>query len=76
MSLRRVVLPEAAEELVDAVAWYEGRRPGLGAEFFGEVDAGMERVMTSPSSAAPWPADARFRRLVLRRFPYVLVYEV
>ncbi|MBM4365752.1 MAG: type II toxin-antitoxin system RelE/ParE family toxin [Deltaproteobacteria bacterium] len=76
MSLRRVVLPEAADELVDAVAWYEERRPGLGAEFFGVVDAGMATVCATPMVAAAWPGLPRYRRLVLQRFPYVLVYEV
>ncbi len=76
MSLRRVVLPEAAEELVDAVAWYEERRPGLGAEFFGVVDAGMAAVCARQMVAAGWPGLPRYRRLVLQRFPYVLVDEV
>ena len=69
MRLRRFVLPEAADELVDAVAWYEERRPGLGAEFFGVVDAGMALACASPLVAAAWPGLACYRRLVLRRFP-------
>ena len=76
MSLRRVVLPEAAEELVVAVAWYEEHRHGLGAEFFGAVDAGMARVCSAPLAAAAWSDLPRYRRLVLQRFPYVLVYDV
>ncbi len=76
MSLRRVVLPEAVEELLDAVAWYEERRAGLGAELFGVVDAGMVWVCSSPMAGAAWPDLPRYRRLVLQRFPDVLVYEV
>ena len=76
MSLRRVVLPEAADELVDAVAWYDERRPGLGAEFFGVVDAGMAAVCATPMVAAAWPGLPRYRCFVLQRFPYMLVYEV
>lgn len=76
MILRRVVLPEAADELVDAVEWYETRRTGLGAEFFGVVDAGMARVCSAPELAPAWPNLPRYRRLVLQRFPYLLVYEV
>ncbi len=29
--------PEAEADLVEAFAWYEGQRPGLGSEFFAEV---------------------------------------
>ena len=76
VSLTRVVLPEAADELVDAVGWYEEKRAGLGAEFFGAVDAGMSQVCATPFIAAIWPGLSRYRRLVLQRFPYVLVYEV
>ena len=76
MSLRRVLLPEAADELVEAVAWYEERRPGLGAAFFSAVDAGMARVCEDPVLAPRWPGMPRYRRWVLRQFPYVLVYEL
>jgi hypothetical protein len=31
--------PEAEADLVEAFAWYEGQRPGLGSEFFAEVGA-------------------------------------
>lgn len=61
MNLRRVV---------------EERRPGLGAELFGAVDEAMVQVCSTPMAAPTWPGRPRHRRIVLRRFPYVLVYEV
>jgi hypothetical protein len=68
MSLRQVLLPEAAE-------WYESGRPGLGSEFVGAVDA-MSAAASTPLAAAPWPGSKRFRRRVMERFPYILIYEV
>ncbi len=35
---------EAEEELLAAVAWYEGRRPGLGSEFLGSVNQTLARI--------------------------------
>lgn len=76
MRLRRVLLPEAAEELLEAARWYESRRPGLGVEFIGVVEAAMEAVAMAPLAAAVWSGSTRHRRRVMERFPYVLVYEV
>lgn len=58
MTVRRVLLPEAAEELLEAAEWYEARRPGLGAEFVGEVDRAMDAIVSSPLAAAAWPGTA------------------
>ena len=30
--------PVALDEFVDAAAWYESQRPGLGDEFIAEID--------------------------------------
>lgn len=76
MSLRQVLLPEAAEEIAEGVRWYEAREPGLGVEFLATVERAMDRVATAPFESAAWPTIPRFRRQVLRRFPYALVYEV
>jgi plasmid stabilization system protein ParE len=76
MSLRQVLLPEAAEELLEAAEWYESGRPGLGAEFVGAVEHAMSAAASMPLAAAPWPGSTRFRRRVMERFPYILIYQV
>ncbi len=76
MSLRQVLLPEAAEELLEASEWYEDRRPGLGAEFVGAVEHAMNAAANAPLAAAAWPGSRRHRRRVMERFPYILVYEL
>lgn len=43
--MRRVrVLQEAAEEAAAAANWYENERAGLGAEFFGAVEAAIDLI--------------------------------
>jgi len=37
-----VVAPEAQHDLMEAYAWYERRRVGLGEEFLRSVDASVE----------------------------------
>ena len=70
-----VVLPEAEEELFAAMQWYETRRPGLGMEFIGVVEHALGRIADSPGQFAVWTADSRYRRAVLDRFPYVVLFE-
>lgn len=73
---RRIVLPEAEDEIREAILWYEQRRKGLGMEFFGVLEAAMARVEAAPLAWPVWTEDARYRRVVLRRFPYLLFYEI
>jgi toxin ParE1/3/4 len=76
MSSELVVLPEAEEELHQATLWYEARNRGLGVEFMGVVEAALERVAENPEAFAQWRMDPRYRRHVIRRFPYSIFYEI
>ena len=75
MTLGRVLLPEAAEEFMEAAEWYQDRRAGLGAEVVSAVDRAIDMAADAPLAAASWLASARHRRWVLDSFPYVLVYD-
>lgn len=74
MKLR--ILPEAEEELLAAAQWYEDRRPGLGAELVATVDAALDQIREGPLSCPLWRSAYPFRKLVVRRFPYVVFYTV
>ncbi|MEW6574359.1 MAG: hypothetical protein AB1374_12100 [Bacillota bacterium] len=41
MAAELVVAPEAEQDITDAYAWYEERRPGLGEEFLSCVGNGV-----------------------------------
>lgn len=66
-------LPEAEEEFLETIAGYEAEVPGLGGEFLAEVERALERIATFPEHGSPHLANTR--RVVLRRFPFDLVYE-
>ena len=65
----------ASEELAAAIRWYEQRRPGLGAEFHDAVVASVGLIQEHPEiGAARGRGDAR--HIVVRRFPFGIVYRI
>ena len=69
------IAPPAAEELVEAVRWYESKREGLGAEFFDAVahtiDLLRDHTELGTSVDRPYP----HRQLLVDGFPYKVVYR-
>ena len=69
----------AVDEAVEAAAWYERERPGLGAEFERAIDAALDLLEEEivPLTSVPGAAGARgVKRLILRRFPYSVIVHV
>jgi plasmid stabilization system protein ParE len=69
--------PEAEEELVEAARWYERQRRGLGLEFLVAIGAAVELIQRQPMGGTPVPGvkdDVPAQRMVLRRFPYAVVF--
>ncbi len=64
---------EAEADIFDAFRWYESKRAGLGHAFVDEVDGAFERITQTPTAFALVHRDVR--RLVLRRFPYVVYFR-
>ncbi len=53
MKYRVIVRPEAEDDLKEAFSWYEDKRPGLGYDFFLQVDAGVRFIERNPESSPP-----------------------
>ena len=73
MAARFIVAPEAQDDLVAIYEWYEAHRLGLGEEFLDCVDACFERIRRTPDLYAV--AFETYRRALVRRFPYAIIYE-
>ena len=73
MAAELITAPEAENDIADAYAWYESRRPGLGEEFLSCVDACVEAILRTPQMHAL--AHESYRRALVRRFPYAVFYE-
>jgi plasmid stabilization system protein ParE len=66
----------AATELAAAVAWYEQRRVGLGAEPFDAVASTIERIQSYPEIGAERAGRLGSRQFSVHRFPYKVVYRI
>lgn len=78
--MRRVrILEAAAEEAVEAAAWYERERPGLGKDFDSVLNLALDLLEDEivPLVIMPSVAGAQgAMRLSLKRFPYYLVVRM
>jgi plasmid stabilization system protein ParE len=77
--VRVEVLDAAEREAIRAARWYEVRQEGLGADFIRAITEAYAAIGAGPRRYRPWqpgktPRELRVRRL--RRFPYLVIYEV
>jgi plasmid stabilization system protein ParE len=69
-----IFTPSARAELIDALNWYENESPGLGRRLRAAVDATVQRISAVPGQ---FPAIyTNVRRVLLRRFPYALMFVI
>jgi toxin ParE1/3/4 len=61
-------------ELRRAADRYDTQVPGLGDEFAAEVESVIAQVISHPEIGAPFLAGTR--RVLVRRFPFGLVYRI
>jgi plasmid stabilization system protein ParE len=66
--------PPAQAEIAEAFAWYEDQSYGLGGDFLRVIAAATEQLSRNPEGFPP--TLMRFRRILLRRFPYALHFEL
>lgn len=66
--------PAAQAEIAETFSWYESKSYGLGGGFLRALAAAHEVLVRNPESFAP--SRGRFRRVLLRRFPYALHFEI
>lgn len=70
------VSKEAAEELIEAAAWYEQEVPGLGEQLIDTFEQAIT-ILREPNPpllpVAGAAAKQGAKRLVLQRFPYSIV---
>jgi plasmid stabilization system protein ParE len=66
--------PEARLEYLEAAAFYEERRPGLGARFSLEVEAAIQRIIATPERWRVIEQDVRKCRTHI--FPYAILYTI
>jgi toxin ParE1/3/4 len=65
--------PAAEAELLDAMAFYESRRAGLGLSFQIEVKRVVGLIQQTPDRWATYKSTP-FRKCSLKRFPFDILY--
>jgi plasmid stabilization system protein ParE len=67
-------LPEVEEDVISGHVWYEEKSPGLGEELLRTFYARAGEIPRNPLLYAK--VYGRFRRRLLRRFPYAIYFTV
>lgn len=68
-----VYLPEAQEDVLEAVAYYHKCEEGLAAKFYHQLKVAENEILENPEL---WrPLGGGFRRKLLNRFSYGVVYH-
>ena len=66
--------PLAEAEHLEAIAFYEERRPGLGALYLEEFESAMQVVVSDPRRFRV-VREPDIRRLLSKRFPFNIIYR-
>ena len=66
--------PEAEEEMNAAAAFYGSDSATLAVDFLAAVEAATRRIAEHPNAGSPMRRGRR--RVLVRRFPYAVVYRV
>lgn len=74
MSYKLRLQPEARDDIREARLWYDEQRAGLGREFVEEVETVLGAIRSNPARFTV--VYRHFRRALLHRFPYGIVFAV
>lgn len=70
------ITPAALEETKTAFLYYESQVRGLGFQFLSALEEGYRLILSNPKAWSTLQSEFSFRRCLLRRFPYGLIYKV
>ena len=72
--MKRIIRPGVWTEISDAVQWYEGKEPGLGARFLDSLEKALLRIEENPYLYQQ--VDPEIRRGFMDPFPYGVYYAI
>ncbi len=73
--MHKLILKQRAVIMTrEAYVWYETQLNGLGESFITELDTCFKRIVKNPTFFGY--IQNGFRSLTLKRFPYIIIYEV
>lgn len=66
--------PAAEAEHLESVAYFESKRPGLGASYLAEFEGTMAQACEAPHRY-PLEKDSDIRRIRMNQFPYTVHFR-
>lgn len=66
--------PDAKQELLEAIIYYEEHQAGLGLQFAKEVYSTIQRIIHLPTAWSKFSKNTR--RCLTNRFPYGVIYQI
>lgn len=76
MSAGLIIRPEAEADISEAAQWYEHRRAGLGLEFTATILEAAKHAAEFPFRHGLMRRRPQVRRVLVKRFPYLVFYLV
>jgi plasmid stabilization system protein ParE len=64
----------AEEDIVHAYNWYEDQREGIGEQFLKELELYYKKLEQQPTAFGK--VSKNYRQVVLKQFPYIIVFEL
>ena len=68
------ILPEAQDDILDGMFWYESQKADLGIAFFSEIERNLTIISQNPLAGREF--NGKFRRAVMKKFPFCIYYLV
>ena len=65
--------PHVESDINGSFRWYEDELEGLGLQFISELEQGFDAISYAPSTWVTF--EHGFRRYILARFPFSVVYK-
>lgn len=66
--------PAGEAEHLEIIAYYETKKPGLGASYLHEFEICMTSICEHPH-ISPVQANPNIRRVLLKQFPFSIIYR-
>ncbi len=69
-----ITLERAITMMLESFEWYENQLIGLGDDFLNDVNNCINKIEKNPTFYGF--IEKKYRRINLKRFPFVIIYEV
>ena len=66
--------PEAREELINSIDYYEDQQSNLGLKFLEEIYSSIKRIIEFPTSYPIYSKNTR--KCITSKFPFAVIYQI